>query len=241
MGSMELPAGVPPTAKYTEQGRNAICYWGELAFRDRKAQVCWSCSGKVLSETYFDRGGRRHGIEVSRNAAGAVEWQQRWLHGEMHGFALQYDDTGDLLCRSRFIRGAGLDIWVQNGSIVETREVRNNLLHGFERWGHPLLPYEERHYLLGKQAGLARRWVGTQLEEGFPKYFVDDKEVSARQYQRVRKMNGTLPPVCSSDDQRERSLHPMLESAWLRKDVRERLRRVPGPTEQIGCGACNGQ
>lgn len=240
LGSMEVPARVPPTARFIEQGRNAICYWGEFAFRGMTAQVCWSCNGDILSELYFDCNGLKHGIEVSRYAGGAIEWQQRWRHGEMHGFALQYDDAGGVLFRSRFIRGAGLDIWVQNGFVVETREMRDSLLHGFERWGHPLLPYEERHYLLGKQAGVARRWLGTRLEEGFPKYFVDDREVSARQYQRAQKVNGALPPVRSRDDQRERSLHPLLEGAWLRKDVRRRLLRTPGPTEQIGCGARHG-
>jgi len=155
----------------------------------------------------------------------------------MHGIARQFDDEGRELYRTRFVRGSGVDIWVQGGAIVELREFENSLLHGVERWGHPLLPYEEHHFVRGKQAGVARRWVGEDLEKGWPRYYLDDDEVSLSEYRLARKARPELPEVRRCDDSRERPLHRKLLCAWIRMEVRASLSRKPGSDEQFGCGA----
>src|SRR5262249_50776036 len=128
-------------------------------------------------------------------------------------------------------------IWVNGDQIAELREHKANLRHGVERWGHPLLPYEEGHFLRGKRAGIFRRWTGSALEKGYPQYFVDDKRVSRDEYLRARKANPELPAYRRKDDSRERPMHPGLLKVWLRKEIRANLMRTPQPEERIGCGA----
>ena len=237
VGAVAWPPRIPLTAHFLERGRNSYCIWGELLYCETKAQICWNLDGDILSECYFDRQGLRHGVELSRFKSGAVEWQQTWRHGQMDGFARQFDDQGRSLYRARFVAGTGLDLWVQYGVVVESRELRKSVRHGFERWGHPRLPYEERHFLLGRQTGIARRWIGAELEDGFPKYFLEDEEISRKRYLRVcEKMRG-LPPACSKDDKRERPLLPQFRKIWLRKDVRERLEKMPDYDESFCCNA----
>ncbi|WP_224247410.1 toxin-antitoxin system YwqK family antitoxin [Hyalangium gracile] len=228
------PEGVPRTARYEEFGRNAASVWGQLIHDEGSAHIAWSPEGNVLSERYFDDKGRAHGLEVSRHDDGTVAWQVPWVRGRMHGLARQFDESGRELLRTRFVRGTGVDLWVSCGGITELREHRDNLLHGVERWGHPLLPYEENHFLLGKRAGVFRRWNGPRLEKGYPRYFIDDEQVSRAEYLRARRTRPALPPARRQDDRRERPMHGALRNVWLRKDIRERLLRMPEPEDGMG-------
>jgi hypothetical protein len=231
------PEGVPRNATFVESGRNQGCIWGQFTYVGGKAQIAWSIAGDVLSERYFDADGVAHGVEVSRHEDGTVEWQVPWAHGQMHGIARQFDESGRELLRTRFVRGSGIDLWVNGSEIAELREYKKSLLHGVERWGHPRLPYEEGYFLRGKRAGVFRRWSGSVLERGYPKYFIDDEEVSRAKYLRARKVWPELPACLREDDKRERAMHSGLEHVWLRKEIRANLMRMPKPEDRVGCGA----
>ena len=226
-----LPAGIPANARFKEARRNEVCVQGEFFYDGRRAQVAWSRAGDILSERYFDRHGRAHGIEVSRFDDGSVEWQVAWVRGQMHGLARQFDVRGRELSRSRFIRGAGIDIWIDNCVVTEIRELRNSVLHGVERWGLPDYPSEEGHYLHGKRSGIFRRWKDARLETGCPQYFLDDVEVDRAQYRRARRRNSALPPDLRKDDRRERRPPKGLKAVWLRREVGRSRRDV-----SAGCG-----
>lgn len=230
------PECVPRSAEFSESGRNEGCIWGQFSYHGGKAQLAWSLKGNVLSERYFDAKGLGCGIEVTRHDDGTVEWQVPWVHGHMHGIARQFDWSGRELLRTRFIHGSGVDLWVNGNDVVELREYEESVPHGVVRWGHPLLPYEEDHYIRGKRAGIFRYWIGSQMEKGCPKYFIDDEEVSRAKYLRTRKARPELPAYRPQDDERERPMHPGLLQAWLRKGIRANLMRIPGPDEQVGCG-----
>ncbi len=231
------PPGVPARAELKLIGRNEVSVWGEFALAGHRiAQVVWGPKGGLLSERHFDAKGRPHGLEISRHEDGSVEWQVPWVRGQMHGVARQRDSKGHDLYRSRFFRGAGVDLWVLGDAITEFREHSNNQLHGIERWGHPLWPHEEGHYLGGKRAGIFRRWKGATLEKGYPRYFVDDQEVNSTRYVQVWRLRAELPRDLRGDDHRDRQLPPSLQLVWLRKEVRERLVRKPSSIEEIGCG-----
>ena len=231
------PDRVPFEARYTETGRNDACVTGVFLYGSGKMQVAWSLEGAVLSECPFDRRGLRHGLELSRYEDGAVEWQVRWLRGVMHGSAQQFDEDGHVLYRSRFNQGTGIDLWVQGSEIVELRELEDNERHGLERWGHPRLPYEEAFYLRGRRAGVFRRWAGVDLEAGYPKFFVDDEEVSKNEYLRARRERAELPAYVPAENGRARPMLRVFKSIWLRKDVRAALVRTPSVDDAIGCGA----
>lgn len=235
--NLTWPTGVPVEASYREIGRNDACVTGVLSYTSGKMQVAWTHDGAVLSECPFNRLGLRHGLEVSRYEDGSVEWQVPWLRGSMHGSAQQFDQDGHVLYRSRFNRGTGVDLWVQEDQIVEFREVQNNDRHGLERWGHPRLPYEEGYFLRGRRAGVFRRWEAAALEAGHPKFFVDDEEVSASEYLRIRRGRAELPAYWPAENARSRPAHRALRSIWLRKDVRAALMRTPSLHDAIGCGA----
>lgn len=231
------PSRVPFEARYTETGRNEGSVSGDLLYDAGKMHVAWSLGGAVLSECPFDRRGLRHGLELSRHENGAVEWQVPWVRGSMHGLAQQFDQDGRVLYRSRFNRGTGVDLWVQGSEIVEFREIEDNERHGLERWGHPRLPYEEAFYLRGKRAGVFRRWTGADMEGGYPKFFVDDEEVSKTEYSRARRRREELPAYSPVENGRARPMHRPFRSIWLRKDVRAALMKVPSVDDVIGCGA----
>lgn len=214
------PARVPPLAAFHAVGHNDACVWGEFKFAGGAAQIAWSRAGKIMSEKYLDAKGRGHGLEVSRTFEGAIEWQVPWVHGQMHGIARQFDDLGRTLVRTRFVHGTGVDVWVNCGCVSEVREMVDGVPHGVIRWGHPLLPSEEDFYFEGKRCGPLRRWVGDRLEDGFPKFYLDDEEVTRAVYLRARTLRPLLQRYSRIDDERRRELHPALGRVWLRKEVR---------------------
>lgn len=231
------PPGLSARARLKLIGKNSACVWGEFMLAGQRiAQVVWAPNGSLLSERHFDRHGRVHGLEISRHEDGSVEWQMPWLRGQMHGVARQRDTEGRDLYRSRFVRGSGVDLWVQGGAITEFREHSNSLVHGIERWGHPLLPSEEGHFLRGRRAGVFRRWSGKDLERGYPRYFIDDEEVTRSRYVEARSDRPELQPDRRRDDRRERQMPPALSLVWLRKEVRGRVGIRPSPDEHFGCG-----
>jgi hypothetical protein len=228
------PARVPGSATFKEDGRNDYSIWGRFTYKTGSAAVGWSLKespfhspGELSGERYFDRNGVKRGLEIERRKGGGVGWQVPWVKGRMHGIARQFDRTGSEILRTRFVRGSGADLYSNGCGINELRMYRNNHRHGIERWGHPRLPYEESHFIRGKRSGVFRQWRGTNLEKGYPKYFVDDKEVTQSEYRRARKARPQLPRDDRRDDQRVRPLHPSLRRAWLRKDLRAYVMRVP--------------
>ena len=235
-----LPPPVPAHARFVERRRNDVCVQGEFIYDERRAQVAWSRAGNVLSERYFDSSGRAHGMEVSRFENGSVQWQVPWVRGQLHGLARQFSPYGEELSRSRFVRGVGLDVWIDQGTVSEIRELRESMPHGIERWGHPLYPYEEGHYLRGKRSGVFRRWVQGRLERGYPKYFLDDVEVNRAQYMRACARNSELPNDLRKDDLRERRLHWGFKLVWLRAEVRATLSRRAAPSFRM-CGETSGE
>jgi hypothetical protein len=234
---LRWPGRVPSNALYCETMRKGGCVAGEFRFKSGKMQVSWSPDGAVLSESPFDEAGRRHGLELSRFENGNVEWQVPWVRGNMHGVAKQFDEEGHVLYRSRFTRGQGVDLWVLGDEVVELREISSNERHGIERWGHPRLPYEEASFQQGRRAGIFRRWIGGSLVAGYPKFFIDDNEVSRSAYARARARRGDLPLYRPCEDERLRPILPALKSIWLRKQVRAALMKIPTVDDVVGCGA----
>jgi hypothetical protein len=159
-------------------------------------------------------------LEVEWRDDGTIEWEVPWTSGEMNGVARQRDAYGRDLFRSRFVRGRGVDLWVQCGSIVEFREYVSSVPHGVERWGHPMFPTEEGHWIRGKRTGIFRRWSGTTIEGGYPQYFVDDVRVSRGEYLILRRGRKELGPDRRLDDVRKRPFPPSLVGVWLRKSIR---------------------
>lgn len=238
------PENVPRRATFHQVGRDAGYVWGQFTYVSGKANVSWalkedvfSTPGNLCTEKYFKSDGVAHGLDLSRHKNGSLQWQVPWVRGHMHGISRAFDEQGRELLRTRFVYGSGVDLWADGTEITELRVHRHNHRHGIERWGHPLLPYEENHFLEGRRAGVFRRWEGLELKKGYPQYFVADEEVTRAAYARARRRLPQLPRDDRRDDKRARPLHSSLRRAWLRKDVLANVLRRPGPEDWVGCGS----
>jgi hypothetical protein len=225
------PVRVPRSARFVEKHASQGYLYGDLVHASGKLYVGWSLHGgdpaPIVIEIPYDARGRRHGVERTRHPNGQVEWQVRWVQGQMDGPARQFDEGGRCLVASRFVRGTGLDVWVGCSCVTEVRAMRNSVPHGFETWGHPSSPWEENHWIDGLPAGITRRWSGDKLEPGHPKFLVEAEEVSATDYSRARHKDPRLPPYRKDDNLRGRSLPKGLTRVWLRPDIRAKLMKPP--------------
>lgn len=213
---LERPSRVPRGARLSRCEKNDVCFWGVFVWAGGSANVSWTLSGRVWSEIFFDHLGRRVGLEVDRFPDGRVSWRVPWVRGQMHGVAMQFDERGRVLMRSRFVRGCGVDVFTNDGRVTEFHEVVNSVPHGVTRWGNPLTPWSEEHYLDGKRAGVFREWRGSKLTRGFPKYFVDDVQVSREEYRRLRRKRPELPPDRRAEDSPTRELPVSFEFVSVR-------------------------
>jgi hypothetical protein len=100
-----------------------------------------------------------------------------------------------------------------------------------------MLPYEEAFYHRGRKTGIHRRWSARALEDGYPKFFVDDEEVSRERYRRVRAKRTELPAYRVAEDGRARRLLGAFRAIWLRREIRATLLKIPDPRDAVGCGA----
>jgi len=198
---------------------NEICFWGTFEWARGRANVSWTLEGCIWSEKYFDHLGRRTGLEVDRFPDGRMAWRVSWVRGQMHGVAMQFDETGRVIIRSRSVRGRGVDVFTNLRHISEFREMENSTLHGVTRWGDPLRPWSEEHYLRGQRAGVFREWTRGKLQKGFPKYFIDDAEVSRAEYRRSGKTRPELPRDLRSEDAPKRTLPASFENVKLSAGV----------------------
>jgi len=113
------------------------------------------------------------------------------------------------------VHGTGYDVWrnqIADGPVYasEIHSMRDGLMHGFEWWlneDHRSV-YEEKHWHEGKLHGVERFWVGKKLRRSYPKYWVQDKAVTKRQYVRAAQKDPTLPPFRVKDNSPTREFPP---------------------------------
>ncbi|HEY2029807.1 MAG TPA: hypothetical protein VGH20_11425 [Myxococcales bacterium] len=234
---LSVPDAVSRGADFMKAGRNESGMWGVFNHASGRVQVSWTNQGQISTEQYFDSNGDPHGPELSRYENGDLEWEVPWVRGVMNGVARQYDQSGSELFRSPFVDGCGLDLWVGGGHVVELREFVGSVPHGVERWGHPLMPYEEGHFVHGCRFGIVRAWRGQNLAAGYPKFYLDDVETSAAEYATAARDHSELPAYRVRDDRRVRALHPGLARCWFREDITANLMKMPLNPDAIGCGA----
>jgi len=74
--------------------------------------------------------------------------------------------------------------------------------------------HQENHFSQNLQHGIQRRWnFNGKLKRGYPKYWVNDKQVSKRQYLRARATDPTLPPFRKADNLPRRKFPPEVQAA----------------------------
>jgi antitoxin component YwqK of YwqJK toxin-antitoxin module len=201
-------------------GKNDASVWGEAAVDGRVvAQLAWSPEGKLLHEKAFGPDGRPNGLEIQYDGAGRVIWCARWVAGEMHGMAMQFDDEGLPVIATPFVHGDGVDVWIACGEVSEVRATHNGIPHGLVRWGNPTKPDEEGYFANGKRHGIFRCWEGDVMESGYPAFYVNDNQVSEDRYRAACDVDCSLPPYNESEDTNERSMPASVRDALDRASL----------------------
>lgn len=175
------------------------------------ARVYYHSNGAMEWEMYFDDAGVRHGVERYGHENGRIKWQSRWRHGVQIGKQEQWDEEGNLICATRFVRGTGADLWFSGeGDILsEERHFEGGVRHGVERWWYDEnRVWHEIEYKDSLEHGIERRWNGDRLERGYPRYFLVGERVTRRAYERARRTDPTLRPRTAEDDRPFRPLPP---------------------------------
>jgi hypothetical protein len=119
------------------------------------------------------------------------------------------------------VYGTGYDVWrtqIADGPVYvsEIHSNRNGSLHGFVWWleEDQKSVHEEKHWYEGKLHGIEREWnLDGKPRRGFPKYWVNDRAVSKRQYISAARKDPTLPPFRVKDNSPKREFPPEIRQS----------------------------
>ncbi len=192
------------------------------------AQLSWTCFGRLCHEQSVTADGTQHGWELEYSPNGRLSWVAQWIKGKMHGLAAQFDEQGRVGFASLFSNGVGVDIFGCGSQVSEYREMSDGVPHGIVRWGNPEEPWCEEYFKAGKRHGIFRNWQDNRLEDSFPKFFLDDKEVDQQNYQRAANSDTSLPKYLPEDDRPARKKPKAVqESIQLAERLNSSLGRWP--------------
>ncbi len=157
------------------------------------------------------KNGLKHGNELRW-------WDEDWLmsvepyrNGKPHGTAKQFGPDGELLITYTMRDGVGLDLWCSDdGSLSEEHYLPSRGEIGYTRWwnGDNRTVWQEYFYRLGDGwHGITREWnTAGSLRRGFPKYFVENKQVRKRDYIKACENDSQLMPFREEDNLPNRPL-----------------------------------
>lgn len=161
--------------------------------------------GNLVQETP-KKSGVAHGTRYFWDS-GVLTNAEPYFEGKMHGTCRQWDVEGTLLGTYELCHGTGVDVWRDRDdrgrvTIVETHPLKDGKLHGFDRWwARENEVFEECHFVGGKRHGIERHWTEGQLDDGFPRFWVEDRKVGQEEYMRAVAADPTLPEYRAEDDQ----------------------------------------
>lgn len=162
-------------------------------------------SGEPMGE-WPTKSGHAHGVQLRWDEPGELLSAEPYRDGLPHGIARQWDQ-GELIGTYRMVRGTGLDLWWQRGGdgkryLAEARYLVRGDREGYEWWinDDQRSVYEESHFRAGLPHGIERQWSPTgRLRRGYPKYWVEGRQVTKRAYLAACDRDPTLPPFREQD------------------------------------------
>jgi hypothetical protein len=194
-------------------------------------------NGEVVGMRQFDasdqlqferplRNGVTHGTVYSIDQ-GVVTFAEPYRNGLAHGVAKQWSIDGELIGSYTMKHGTGLDLWrcqtnLAGGRVylAEARQMKDGNWHGFEWWltQDEKTLHSEHHFWENSQHGIERHWNSEgRLRRGFPRYWVNNRQVSRRQYVRACTTDLNLPPFRESDNLPKRKVPPAVLEAIGRR------------------------
>lgn len=172
----------------------------------------WNDDGKLDFE-YALRGGAKHGNEYQfYYKTEHVLEVQPYRHGHCHGEGRQWADDGRLLVTWNLRQGVGLDLWCDTytETLAEEHYWPDSGEVGYTRlWNtDERTIFQEYFYKGGKgYHGIWREWNDNRrLRRGFPHFYINDEVVTKREYIRACKLDSSLVPYRTEDDDPHRKL-----------------------------------
>jgi len=154
---------------------------------------------------------------------GVVTFAEPYRNGVVHGTVKQWSHDGELIGTYTMKHGTGLDLWHAKYDwgkgrvyLSEARYVKEGKWHGFEWWldENQKSVHSEHHFWENLQHGIERRWNSQhRLRRGFPRYWVNNKQVTKREYLRACASDPNLPPFRESDNRPRRTFPPEVLNA----------------------------
>jgi len=192
--------------------------------------------GNVVGIRYFDQSGQ---IELERPLKdglfhgmlysfedGVVISAEPYRNGLAHGLAKQWSFDGELIGTYTMKHGTGLDLWRCKKNwgdkrvfLAEARFLKDGKWHGFEWWLNEdqKSVHDEQHFWENLQHGVQRSWnCRGRLRRGYPRYWVEGRQVSKRDYLRARTNDPSLPPVRESDNRPRRKFPSEVLAAMIK-------------------------
>jgi antitoxin component YwqK of YwqJK toxin-antitoxin module len=194
----------------------------------QKYKVEYLLNGEVVGVRQFDENGQLSFERPMKNGVthgtlydiedGVVTFSEPYRYGLAHGIARQWSHDGELIGSYSMQHGTGLDLWRckknwDNGRafLAEVRHIKEGKWHGFEWWLNEdqRSVNSEHHFWENLQHGIERRWNSQRrLKRGFPRYWVNNKQVTKREYLRACVKDGNLPPFREADNRPRRKFPP---------------------------------
>ena len=181
-------------------------------------------NGKVVGVRQFDQNGKLelerpmkngllHGILYSCED-GVVISAEPYRNGLAHGTAKQWSYDDELIGTYTMRHGTGVDLWRckkdwgdKQVYLAEARFIKEGKWHGFEWWLNEDQEsvHDEHHFWENRQHGVQRSWNSEgRLRRDYPRYWVNDNQVTKREYLSVCADDPTLPPFRESDNRPRR-------------------------------------
>jgi hypothetical protein len=193
-------------------------------------------NGDVVGIRYFDQIGQLELERPMRNELlhgtlygvedGVVVSAEPYRNGFAHGIAKQWSRDGDLIGSYSMKLGTGLDLWRWKKDwgnkrvfLAEARFIKEGNWHGFEWWLNEdqKSVHDEHHFWKNLQRGVQRSWNNKgRLRRGYPRYWVDNKRVTKREYLRASATDPNLPAFRESDNRPRRNFPPKVLVAMNR-------------------------
>jgi hypothetical protein len=162
------------------------------------------------------KNGEKHGMQYWWFGPGLLLSAEPYVDGLAHGTARQWDTKGRLIGTYRMVRGTGIDLWRQplddgGAYLSEVLHLRDGRPHSYEWWLEEDQSgvFIERHWRAGQLHGIEREWNRKgRLSRGYPKYHIDGKTATKRQYLKAAAADLTLPPFRAQDNKPARTFPP---------------------------------
>lgn len=184
----------------------------------------WDKEGHLEFE-YALQDGVKHGHEYRFHPNGQLLEKETYRRGQLHGTGRQWAEDGRLLVTWKMVNSTGLDLWCdEDGNLAEEGYWPRPGELGYRRdWnGDEQTVWREYFYVFGVgYQGVWREWNARgRLRRGFPRYYVNDRQVTKRQYLKACESDPTLPPLRPE----ENDSHRQLPAAYVAQKKRRRNR-----------------